>query len=45
MLRPTDVLVLLHGGSGDWDDYVLWILAPVVIAAVLWVTRRRDDEE
>jgi hypothetical protein len=43
------LLVLLplfaHGGVTDWDDYALLILAPVVIAAVLWVTRRGDDGE
>jgi hypothetical protein len=36
--------LLAHGGAGDWDDYALLLLAPVVIAAVLWVTRRGDDE-
>ena len=42
---PLAVLLLLaHGGVNDWDDYALLILAPVVIAAVLWVTRRGDDE-
>ncbi len=35
---------LLHGGAGDWDEYALWLLAPVVIAAVLWVTRRREHD-
>jgi hypothetical protein len=38
-------MLLAHGGAGDWDDYALLILAPVVIAAVLWVTRRQDDDE
>jgi hypothetical protein len=37
-------LVLAHGGNGDWDDYALLLLAPVVIAGVLWVTRRTDSE-
>jgi hypothetical protein len=36
--------VLLHGGNGDWDDYVLLFLAPLVVGAVLWVTRRGGDE-
>jgi len=41
-------LVLAHGGNGDWDDYALLLLAPIVVGAVLWVTRRSDpdpDEE
>ena len=38
------VLLWAHGGVTDWDDFALLILAPVVIAAVLWVTRRGDDE-
>jgi hypothetical protein len=37
-------LVLAHGGNGDWDDYALLLLAPVVIAGVLWVTRRTDSD-
>jgi len=37
-------LVLAHGGNGDWDDYALLLLAPVVIAGVLWVTRRTDGD-
>src|SRR5581483_1215748 len=28
--------VLLHGAAGDWDEYALWLLAPAVIATVLW---------
>jgi hypothetical protein len=39
------LLLLAHGGAGDWDEYALLVLAPVVIAAVLWVTRRGDDDE
>ena len=35
---------VLHGGVGDWDEYALLVLAPVVIAAVLWVTRSRDGD-
>jgi uncharacterized membrane-anchored protein len=35
---------LAHGAAGDWDEYVLLLLAPVVIAAVLWVTRRTDHD-
>ncbi len=35
---------LAHGGAGDWDDLALLVLAPVVVAAVLWVTRRGDDD-
>ena len=41
-------LVLAHGGNGDWDEYALLLLAPIVVGAVLWVTRRTDhdpDEE
>ena len=40
-------LVLLHGLVGSWDEYALLLLAPLVVAAVLWVTRRRagDDDE
>jgi hypothetical protein len=37
-------LVLAHGGNGDWDDYALLLLAPLVIAGVLWVTRRTDGD-
>jgi hypothetical protein len=37
-------LVLAHGGNGDWDDYALLLLAPVVVAGVLWVTRRTDND-
>jgi hypothetical protein len=37
--------VLLHGLAGDWDEVALVVLAPVVVAAVLWVTRRHDDED
>jgi hypothetical protein len=36
--------VLLHGPAGDWDEYALLLLAPLVIAAVLWVTRRTDSD-
>jgi hypothetical protein len=36
---------LAHGGAGDWDEYAMLILAPLVIAAVLWVTRRPKGEE
>jgi hypothetical protein len=39
------LLLMAHGGVGDWDEYALLILAPVVIAAVLWVTRRGDDDK
>ena len=38
-------IVLLHGGNGDWDDYVLLLLAPLVVGAVLWVTRRGGEED
>lgn len=38
-------IVLLHGGEGDWDDYVLLLLAPLVVGAVLWVTRSGGDEK
>ncbi len=37
-------LLLAHGGNGDWDDYALLVLAPVVIGGILWVTRRRGDD-
>jgi len=37
-------LVLAHGGNGDWDDYALLLLAPVVVGGVLWVTRRTDSD-
>ena len=37
--------ILLHGEVGAWDEYALMILAPIVIGAVLWVTRRRDEPE
>jgi hypothetical protein len=37
-------LVLAHGGNGDWDDYALLLLAPLVVGAVLWVTRRTDSD-
>ena len=37
--------ILAHGGVGNWDEYALLLLAPLVIAAVLWVTRRSDDDE
>lgn len=33
-----------HGGAGDWDEYLLLLLAPVVVAAVLWVTRRGPEK-
>ncbi len=40
------VLVLLaHGGNGDWDDYALLVLGPLVIGGILWITRRRHDDE
>jgi hypothetical protein len=39
----------LHGESGSWDEIALILLAPLVIAAVIWVTRQRgndsEDEE
>lgn len=38
-------LVLAHGLTGDWDEYALLLLAPLVVGAVLWVTRRRADDE
>ena len=47
MPEPAATLVysvLAHGGNGDWDDYALLLLAPLVIAAVLWVTRRTDGD-
>ena len=34
-----------HGGNGDWDDYALLVLGPVVIGGILWVTRRRHDDD
>jgi hypothetical protein len=37
--------VLLHGATGNWDEFALGLLAPLVIGAVLWVTRRRDDDD
>ena len=37
--------IVAHGGVGDWDEYALLLLAPLVIAAVLWVTRRSGDDE
>jgi hypothetical protein len=37
--------ILLHGGAGDWDEYALMCLVPLVIGAVLWVTRRRDEPD
>ncbi len=37
-------LALAHGGNGDWDDYALLLLAPIVVGAVLWVTRRSDGD-
>ena len=44
---PFPPLALLHGLVGSWDEYALLLLAPLVVAAVLWVTRRRagDDDE
>ena len=41
----TQLALLLHGGNGDWDEWALWLLAPVVIGGILWVTRRRDGED
>ena len=35
---------LAHGLAGGWDEFALLLLAPVVVAAVLWVTRRGDDD-
>jgi hypothetical protein len=37
--------VLVHGGVGDWDEYALLLLAPLVIAAVIWITRRGADDQ
>ena len=37
-------VVLLHGALGRWDEYALLLLAPLVVAAVLWVTRRREED-
>jgi hypothetical protein len=45
MLPTTYSLVAavpLHGAAGSWDEIALVVLAPVVIGAILWVTRRRD---
>jgi hypothetical protein len=35
---------LAHGEVGSWDELTLLLLAPVVVAAVLWVTRRGDED-
>jgi hypothetical protein len=45
MSWPPFVPVLLHGATGNWDEVALAVLAPVVIGAFLWVTRRRPDGE
>lgn len=34
-----------HGLAGSWDEYALLLLAPLVVAAVLWVTRRGESSE
>jgi hypothetical protein len=39
------LVLLAHGGNGDWDDYALLVLGPIVIGGILWVTRRRHDDE
>lgn len=39
----TASLALAHGGNGDWDEYILLLLAPLVVGAVLWVTRGKND--
>ncbi|HLH24199.1 MAG TPA: hypothetical protein VK066_16880 [Chloroflexota bacterium] len=44
-MSQAHILLLAHGAVGDWDDFALLVLAPVVIAAVLWVTRRGDAED
>lgn len=36
---------LLHGAAGSWDEIALLLLAPLVVAALLWVTRRPPAED
>ena len=44
-IAPLPLLALLHGLVGSWDEYALLLLAPLVVAAVLWVTRRRAGDD
>jgi len=37
--------MLLHGLAGSWDEVALLLLAPLVVAALLWVTRRPPADE